>query len=117
MSDPFEERVVAAVARERGVDPAALRELVERHQASVRDSPGVDDLVYEWRRYLPYDPLVARTDEAFVCVVFASIWEEFADGMGIEDDEREALMAVHRRQARRLADVDEDAEAVVLTRT
>jgi hypothetical protein len=120
---PFEDAVFEAVAERTGADPASLRALVRRHQESARDLPGVDDLVYEWRKFLPYDPVVARTDDAFHCVVLPEVWDDLADALDLDDGERERLLAVHDEQARRAAaardestDVFDGATPVVLTR-
>lgn len=93
----FDEDVVAAVARERAVPAAALRDLLERHQSTVRENPGADSLVFEWRRYHPGDPLVARTTDWYVCAVRSSVWDEFAAALGADLD---GVRAVHDRQAR-----------------
>lgn len=117
MLDPFDDDVVAAVAAEYDREQAAVRDLLSRHQSFVCDLTGVEELVHDWRKAMPYDPLVARTPGAYVCAVLPSVWTEFADQMGLDAADRETLMAVHRRQARRLGDVHDDAEAVVLART
>lgn len=109
---PFEDAVFEAVTERTGADPAALRALVQRHQESARDLPGVDDLIYEWRKFLPYDPVVARTDEAFHCVVLPTIWDDFADALDLDDGERERLLAVHDEQARRAATARGESTAV-----
>ncbi|PSQ30077.1 hypothetical protein BRD06_02165 [Halobacteriales archaeon QS_9_67_15] len=57
----FEERVIDAVAADHAVEPGRLTELVRAHQANVRELPGVEDIVYEWRNYFHQDPLVGRT--------------------------------------------------------
>jgi len=118
----FDPDLVSAVARETGGDADALRSLLRGHQESVRELPGVADLVYEWRRRFD-DGVVVRTGTAFCCAVRPVVWSEFADALGIEDADRERLAAVHDRQARRTAraeDADPSAfdgrAAVVLTR-
>lgn len=120
--DAFDPDLVSAVATETGSDAEALRSLLRRHQESVRDLPGVADLVYEWRRTFD-DAVVVRTGSAFYCAVRSAVWSEFADALGLDEAERERLAAVHDRQARRIARteaVDESAfdgrAAVVLTR-
>jgi hypothetical protein len=114
---PFEDDILAAVADESGVDETALRESLRRHQRTARENPGVDDLVYEWRKYLPYDPLVDRTETAYYCALRVGVWDEYADYLGVD---LTAVMAVHDRQARRVAGERQDrydgAEAMVLTR-
>lgn len=118
----FDPEVVSAVAEATGGDTDALRSLVRRHQESVRDLPGVADLVYEWRR-TSNDALVVRTEEAFCCAVRPVVWSEFADALSLSAADRDRLAAVHDRQARRTArreGVDasafDDRAAVVLTR-
>lgn len=101
---PFDADILEAVAERTGTGPARLRDLLRRHQESARDMPGVDNLVYEWRKYLPYDPVVARTDEAFHCVVLPEVWGDFADVLDVDDADFERLLAVHDRQARRAAE-------------
>jgi len=96
----FDADVIEAVAAEADLEPAAVRAVVRRHQEGMRESPGVDNLVYEWRKYYPYDPLVARTDRACHVVLLAEVWDEFADRLDLSAAEQEALMAVHDRQAR-----------------
>lgn len=104
---PFDPSVVAAVADEAGLDASSLHDLVRRHQAGVRELPGVDDLVYEWRRGLPFDPVVARTDAAYYLVVPETVWAEFDDHLALGSGEREALREVHDRQTRaRAADLE-----------
>lgn len=121
---PFDDDIVTAVAARMDTTAAALRDLLRRHQRSARDFPGVDNLVYEWRKYLPYDPVVARTDEAFHCVVLPEVWGDFADSLDTDDREFEQLLTVHDRQARHDAEargesteVFDGATAMLLTRT
>ncbi len=114
----FEERVVRAVAEEYAVPVADLRALLERHQSAVRENPGADSLVYEWRKYHPGDPLVTRTESWYVCAVRASVWTEFAAAL---DTDLGAVRAVHDRQARAVVpdadhDAFEDGEAMLFAR-
>lgn len=115
---PFDDDLIDEVATEVGLTPPALRELVDRHQAAVRDTPGVDDLVYEWRRFYPYDPVIARTDTAYIVAPDETVWDEFATALDLPPTEREALMTVHARQARRRAAPDrlDGTAPMVLTR-
>lgn len=108
---PFNGEVIEAVSAETGRDPAAVRELVARHQRSVRENPGVADLVYEWRRYLPYDPLVVRADDAYHLVVLPRVWDDFGRA-GFTEPELDRLKRVHNRQARRAARARDDEETV-----
>jgi hypothetical protein len=115
----FEPGVIRAVATDRGFDPETLSRLVRRHQEGVRTLPGVLDLVYEWRRTLPGDPLLARTDAAFVLATPPTVWDEFGSYLDLTARELAALRAVHERQAAlTLGDGDglENASPVVLTR-
>lgn len=109
---PFDDATFEAVAARTGTDPAALRALVRRHQESARDLPGIDDLIYEWRKFLPYDPVVARTGDAFHCVVLPTVWDDFADALDLDDADLERLLAVHDRQARRAAEARGESTAV-----
>lgn len=120
--DAFDPDLVSSVAAETGCDADALRSLLRRHQESVRDLPGVDDLVYEWRRVFD-DAVVVRTGSVFCCAVRPAVWSEFADALALEDEERERLVTVHDRQARRTARIEgadetafDDRAAVVLAR-
>jgi hypothetical protein len=96
----FDEETIADVAKAHGVEPDRLASLVRTHQSNVRDLPGVEDIVYEWRNYFHLDPLVAQTDAAYYLALPDHVWDEFTDDVGIEGDERGALLAVHDRQAR-----------------
>jgi len=121
--DAFDADLLAAVAEERDVDVERLRTLARTHQSNVRDLPGVDDIVYEWRNQFHLDPLLVRTTATYYLALPAHVWDEFAESLGATDVERDALVALHERQARQDADtvgldvgrLDGD-EAVVLTR-
>lgn len=97
--DPFTDEVIDSVATITGRDPAAVSDLVLRHQQAVCENPGVVDLVYELRRTLPYDPLVRRTEAAYYLVVRERIWMEF-ERAGFSEEELDTLQCVHDRQAR-----------------
>jgi hypothetical protein len=117
---PFEERVFVAVARDHDVSTTTLRELVRRHQKLVRRLPGVDDIVYEWRRSAPDDPVVGRRPDVYYLSVAEHVWPEYVEALELDGGEAAALRAVHRRQLE--ASVDErftgerDRQAMVLTR-
>ena len=89
----------------------------------MRELPGVEDIVYEWRNYFHRDPLVGRTPAVYYLALPDHVWEEFVDDLGLDAAERDALLAVHDRQARAASDedgvevarLDTDA-ALVLTR-
>lgn len=125
-SDPlaaFDEHVLTAVTEETALDGTQLRDALRRHQEHARSLPGVDDLVYEWRRFLPYDPLVHRETRAYYLVFQPSVWSEFGEQLAFSDATLAAVRAVHDRQLRRVfatLDVDESVleggAAMVLTR-
>jgi len=99
---PFDGDVVAAVASETGGSEAALWDALQRHQAYAGSLPSVEDLVYEWRTRLPYDPLVDRTDAAYYVALLPQVWTEFGEQMGLSGATITRLREVHDRQARRL---------------
>jgi len=119
----FDRGLIVEVAAEYDLDEDRLAELVSTHQSNVRELPGVDDIVYEWRNHFHLDPMLARTDGAYYLALPDHVWDEFADALDVDDAERTALVAVHDRQARRDAGtagfdptrLDGDT-AVVLTR-
>jgi hypothetical protein len=114
----FADRIFDRVAEETGVPLGRLRTVTRRHQQGVRDLPGVDNIVYEWRTQFRADPLVHRTEEVYVLSVADHVWGEFADTLEASPPEREALETVHDRQARRLVGETPplDDGALVLTR-
>ncbi|PSQ03816.1 hypothetical protein BRC95_08670 [Halobacteriales archaeon QS_5_68_33] len=121
--DAFDAGLVTEVAGDRDIDPDRLATLARTHQSNVRDLPGVDDIVYEWRTQFHQDPLLARTTAAYYLALPGHVWDEFADDIGASDAERAALVALHGRQTRIDADgvgADtarlETSEPVVLTR-
>ncbi|WP_244257074.1 hypothetical protein [Halomicrobium sp. IBSBa] len=63
-SDLFDTTDVERSASEFAVDPAALTERLADHQAAVEELPGVENLVYEWRKQYE-DPLIERTAEVY----------------------------------------------------
>jgi hypothetical protein len=115
--EPFDEAVIEAVAADHDLDSATLRALVERHQQQMRDLPGVENLVYEWRKTLPRDPLVERREDVYLLVVHPDVWPQFADALEFDDDVLAAVRAVHARQlsAETTAQRD-DRDAMIVTR-
>lgn len=119
----FDDELVAETATDHDLAESKLADLARTHQARVRDLPGVDDIVYEWRNHFHLDPLLARTEDAYYLALPTHVWTEFGDDLGSDDAERAALLDLHDRQARRVAStvgintvrLDED-HAVVLTR-
>jgi hypothetical protein len=125
MADPrdplaaFDDEAIDAVAASADVDEELLRTLARDHQEGVRDLPGVDDIVYEWRNQFHLDPLLHRESDVYVLALRGHVWDEFGERLGLEDTELDALRALHDRQARRLVEDAgrlADDEAVVLTR-
>jgi hypothetical protein len=119
----FDSEVIAAAAREHGLETGDLADLLARHQEGVRELPGVEDIVYEWRTQFHRDPLAGRTPGAYYLALPAHVWDEFLDALGVEGDRADALRAAHRVQFDRAAeeagfDPDRAADdaAVVLTR-
>lgn len=102
--DPFEDALVERVATEHGSRPERLRETVRALHDHVASLSGVDELVHDWRKGLPYDPLVARTSTAYYLVFRPSVWREFADQLCWEDSTLAASRDLHDRQARRAAE-------------
>lgn len=90
------------------VDERRLRQLVADHQQSVRDLPGVENIVYEWRRSFAVNPVVLRTDSAYFLVVEPWVWAEFAAALSLSPAEVDALRAVHDRQFRRSVAAERD---------
>jgi hypothetical protein len=95
----FEDDLLAEVG---DADSERLATLAREHQAGVRALPGVDDIVYEWRRTLPGEPLLYRSTALYVLVLPGRVWVEFLEGMELAESEASALRELHRRQARRL---------------
>ncbi|QLH78616.1 hypothetical protein HZS55_15550 [Halosimplex rubrum] len=119
----FDDAVVESVAADHGVAVERLTTIVRTHQSNVRELPGVEDIVYEWRNYFHQDPLVGRTEGAYYLALPAHVWEEFTDDLDLNESENGALLAVHDAQARAAPSeagveterLDGDA-AIVLTR-
>lgn len=104
---PFSDDVVAAVADERGVEADDLGALVARHQQSVRSLPGVDELVYEWRKQFD-GAVLERTEAAYYLSVPDWVWDEFGESLDASADATDALAAVHRRTVVRRDGVPDD---------
>ena len=94
---PFDEEVLHAVADDSRIEVQALRETVADHQRTMRETPGVEDLVYEWRKQYD-DPVVARTASLFIVAVPPTVWEEYGDYLDIDTPMLRALTAVHQEQ-------------------
>ncbi len=105
MADPEASRVpdplatvdLAAVADSHGIGHESLRQTLIRMQTDVRSYPGIADIVYEYRRAFPRDPLVARVEDCYYLLVPSNVWPEFAAALGIDDATLAALKTVHAR--------------------
>jgi len=92
----FDRSTVETVAHEHGTDAGSLAETLATHQQSVERLPGVENIVYEWRKQYE-NPLVARTGSAYYLVVPQAIWTEFAEALDLEAEVLDAVIETHRR--------------------
>ena len=118
---PFDDTVVRGVAETNRVDEERLRSALADHQQTMRDNPGVEDLVYEWRKRFD-DAVLHRTPETFFMAVRESVWEEYGTHLGLDDYLLAAVVAVHQEQVLRetavdSSAIDEDAVALVVSRS
>jgi len=102
---PFDLAVIRTTAQHNDVEEAALREALAEHQQTMRENPGVEDLVYEWRKQYD-DPVLLRTPELFVLALPPTGWEEYGDYRQLEDELLAAVAAVHQEQTVRTDAVD-----------
>ncbi|MFB6308242.1 MAG: hypothetical protein ABEH35_02840 [Haloarculaceae archaeon] len=111
----FDRTVLAAVATEHGIGEERLRELVEDHQAGIEELPGVENLVYEWRKQFD-GTVVEQTDSTYYLAVPDWVWNEFGDRLDLGEDELAALATVHERQVQARTDADgpDDGETYLL---
>lgn len=93
---PFEQSF-ADTAADHGIDTEQLQTALDRVAASVREYPGVHDLVYEYRRAFRYDPLVVRYGDAYYLQVPPRVWPEFVTAAELSTTEATACRAVHAR--------------------
>ena len=98
---PFDDERIERTAESFGIDAPRLRACLTEHHDHAAAVPGIDELVMEWRRFLPYDPLVARTDDAYLLAVEPSIWTEFGQQLSLSESELQAVKSVHDARARR----------------
>lgn len=94
----FDDDVVSRTAEETGVGADHLRDVARSHQRTVRELPGVDDIVYEWRRMFPKNPLLERRTEAYYLVVDALVWGEYGEALSLSRTDFDALRALHENQ-------------------
>lgn len=114
----FDDDLLATVAGRHDLDEAALRDLLARHQQQVRDNPGVENIVYEWRSQFHEQPVLQRTDDTYFLRLRAHVWDEFADALDISEADLHAVLDAHEEQCRREtgAGIGEDERAMVLSR-
>ena len=102
---PFDEDVIRAVAGANDVAFEPLEATVADHQRTMRDTPGVEDLVYEWRNQYE-DPVLLREPDVFIVGIPPTVWDEYGRYLDLEDDMLRALAAVHQEQTLRSDGVD-----------
>ncbi|WP_058995846.1 hypothetical protein [Haloarcula sp. CBA1127] len=117
---PFDDDVVRGVAGTNSVDEEQLRDALADHQRTMRENPGVENLVYEWRKRFD-DAVLHRTPATFFMAVRETVWEEYGTHLGLDDYLLAAVVAVHQEQVLRetavdSSAIDEDAVALVVSR-
>ncbi|MFC7076515.1 hypothetical protein [Haloarcula halophila] len=118
--EPFHLAVIRSVANESDVPEPTLRDALEAHQQTMRDSPGVDELVYEWRKRFDA-PVLAQSDSVYIVAVHPGVWEEYGEHLDLEEDVLGAVAAVHQEQTLRddrvtFEDIDPDAVPLIVAR-
>jgi len=117
---PFDDDVVRSVGAASNVGIQRLEEAVADHQRTMQENPGVEDLVYEWRKQ--YDnPVIHRTESVFILAVPPTVWEEYGRYLDFTDELLGAVTAVHQEQTIKTVDgplsgVPEGCTAVVVGR-
>lgn len=116
----FSRPVIEAVAERHGVGPDRLAEKLTAHQTAVEELPGVENIVYEWRKHYE-NPLIDQSESAYYLTVPRSVWDEFGDAIDVDADELAAIVDVHRRVVATRTDapseIPEDQAYVALDRT
>lgn len=117
---PFEDEVIRGVAGTNNVEEDQLRTALADHQRTMRTNPGVEDLVYEWRKRFD-ESVLNRTPETFFMAVRESVWEEYGDYLELDDYLLAAVVAVHQEQVLREDAIssdalDADSVAIVVSR-
>jgi hypothetical protein len=102
--EPFDTAVIRSVASENDVTVKALETHLADHQRTMRETPGVEDLVYEWRKQYD-DPVLARTESIFVVAVPPTVWEEYGDYLDVDTPVLQAVVAAHGEQTLRLPEI------------
>lgn len=75
--------------------PERLATALAAIQAAVRESPSVADVVYEYRRAFPADPLIERHGDAYYLAVPSHVWPEFATAAELDERTRDDCQRVH----------------------
>jgi len=101
---PFDHAVIRTAADENDIEFDVLREALSDHQRTMRENPGVEDLVYEWRKQYD-DPILQRTESTFVVAVPPTVWEEYGDYLDLGDTLLAAVTAVHQEQSVRNSEI------------
>ena len=94
---PFDLAVIRTTAQRNDVEEGVLRDALASHQRAMRENPGVEDLVYEWRNQYD-DPVLVRTPELFILALPPTVWEQYGDHLDLEDGTLAAVTAVHAEQ-------------------
>lgn len=102
---PFDLAVIRTTAQHNDIEESELRDALASHQRTMRANPGVEDLVYEWRKQYE-DPVLDRTPELFVLALPPTVWEEYGDYLDFESETLAAVTAVHQEQTVRLDSVE-----------
>jgi hypothetical protein len=93
----FDPAIVRDVAAAADRSDSWLDAQLARHQRSMESLPGIENLVYEWRKQYG-DVVISRTSDQYVVAVPDWVWDEFADALELETGGVEPLVEVHRRQ-------------------
>ena len=102
---PFDEKLIAQVARANDIEVERLETAVADHQRTMRETPGVEDLVYEWRKQYE-GPVLLREPTVFIVGVPPTVWDEYGHYLDLAEDMLRALAAVHQEQTLRTDGVD-----------
>lgn len=100
----FDPSVVGRVADEHGIERDELAARLADHQQSVDELPGIENIVYEWRKQYE-DPLLARTESAYYLRLPPRVWDEFGDALALDEQLLQAVIDVHRRTVAAACDV------------
>ncbi len=105
---PFDLAVIRTTAQRNDVEEGVLRDALATHQRTMRENPGVEDLVYEWRKQYD-DPVLLRTPDLFIVAVPPTVWEEYGTHLELDDGVLPAVVAVHQEQTIRTDAVESTA--------